>query len=45
MAYLSKLVSLMSDIVWRRRYHWVEISLERARSRDTPLRLFDLGKP
>lgn len=45
MAYLSKLVSLVSGIVWGWRYHWVEISLERARSRDKPPRLFDFGKP
>jgi hypothetical protein len=45
MAYLSKLVSLVSEIIWHRRYQWVEISVERAWSRDMPPRLFDLGKP
>jgi hypothetical protein len=44
MAVLSKLLSLVSEIVWRRRYHWVEISVERAWSRDMPPRLFDLGE-
>jgi hypothetical protein len=43
MVVLNRLVSLLSEVVWRRRYHWVEISVERAWSRDMPPRLFDLG--
>jgi hypothetical protein len=44
MAVFSKLVSLASDIIWRWRYPWVEVSLARAWGRDVPPRLFDRGK-
>jgi hypothetical protein len=42
---LGKLVALVSGMLARRRLHWVEISVERAWSRDMAPRLFDLGKP
>lgn len=41
----SQLVSLISLVVGLRRHDWVEISLERARGRDTTPRLFDAGQP
>jgi hypothetical protein len=40
---LIRLRTLVSDMLWRRRLHWVEISVERAWSRDMAPRLFDLG--
>jgi hypothetical protein len=36
------ILAAFARIVDRRRNHWVEISLERAWSRDLPPRLFDL---
>jgi len=45
MIVLSRLGSLVLDMLRRRRLHWVEISVERAWSRDMAPRLFDLGKP
>jgi hypothetical protein len=44
MAVLGRFVTLFRDISTRRRLHWVEISVERAWSRDMAPRLFDLGK-
>jgi hypothetical protein len=45
MAIFGKVATLVSYLLSRRRRQWVEISLERAWDRDTPPRLFDLGKP
>lgn len=43
MAIFDRLVALFRTISTRRRLHWVEISVERAWSRDMAPRLFDLG--
>ena len=45
MAVLGRFVALFRNLSARRRLHWVEISVERAWSRDMAPRLFDLGKP
>jgi hypothetical protein len=45
MAIFGRFAALMSYIATRRRLHWVEISVERAWSRDMLPRLFDLGSP
>ena len=37
------LVRMVSELIYRRRHQWVEVSLTRAWSHDTPPRLFDLG--
>ena len=37
------LLRLVSELIYRRRNQWVEVSLTRAWSHDTPTRLFDLG--
>jgi len=37
------LVRLVSELMSRRRNRWVEVSLTRAWSHDTPPPLFDLG--
>ena len=42
MTIFSRFVTLVGDMIQRRRLHWVEISLTRAWSRDLPPRLFDL---
>lgn len=44
MAVFGRVVTLLSYVFVRRRLHWVEISLERAWSRDVVPRLFDVGK-
>ena len=44
MAAFGRVVTLLTFVLKRRRLHWVEISLERAWSRDTVPRLFDVGK-
>ena len=44
MGLLSKVMAMIDNILWRRRLHWVEISLARAWSHDLPPRLFDLDK-
>lgn len=41
----GRVAALVSYAFARRRLHWVEISMERAWSRDVVPRLFDLGKP
>jgi hypothetical protein len=43
MRVLGALRALALDMLRRRRLHWVEISVERAWSRDMTTRLFDLG--
>ena len=43
MRVLSGLGQLVAGVLRRRRLHWVEISVERAWSRDMAPRLFDLG--
>jgi hypothetical protein len=43
MSILSRIAALISEMVQRRRTHWVEISVTRAWSRDMAPRLFDLG--
>jgi hypothetical protein len=43
MAMFYRFSALVSDVITRRRLHWVEISVERAWSRDMVPRLFDLG--
>ena len=43
MAVFGRVVTLLSSMFARRRLHWVEISVERAWSRDMAPRLFDLG--
>jgi len=45
MAVLGRFVALLRGISERRRLHWVEISVERAWSRDMAPRLFDLVEP
>jgi hypothetical protein len=45
MAIFGRVAALMSYIAARRRLHWVEISVEKAWSRDMLPRLFDLGNP
>jgi hypothetical protein len=45
MAMFGRIVALVSYVLTRRRLHWVQISVERARSRDVLPRLFDLGDP
>jgi hypothetical protein len=45
MAIFGRFAALMSYIATRRRLHWVEISVERAWSRDMVPRLFELGNP
>lgn len=42
MSVISRLVSVLEDIVRRRRLRWVEVSIERAWSHDMTPRLFDL---
>jgi len=44
MAIFGRVATLWRTISTRRRLHWVEISVERAWSRDMAPRLFDLGK-
>jgi hypothetical protein len=44
MAVFGRVVTLLSYVFVRRRHRWVEISLERAWSRDIVPRLFDVGK-
>ena len=44
MAILGRVVTLFRSMSARRRLHWVEISVERAWSRDMAPRLFDVGK-
>jgi hypothetical protein len=41
----GRVATLMSYVLARRRLHWVEISVERARSRDMHPRLFDVKNP
>lgn len=43
MMVVIRLRALVSDMLRRRRLHWIEISVERAWSRDMAPRLFDLG--
>ena len=43
MTTVNQVATLISDIFERRRLHWVEISVERAWSRDMVPRLFELG--
>ncbi len=38
----NRLVAMIAALIQRRRQHWIEISVERAWSRDLPPRLFDL---
>jgi hypothetical protein len=45
MAMLGRLAALVSHMLTGRRLHWVEISAERAWSRDMLPRLFDVGNP
>jgi hypothetical protein len=44
MGIFGRVVTLLRSVSARRRLHWVEISVERAWSRDMSPRLFDLGK-
>lgn len=44
MAVFGRVVTLLSYVLERRRLHWVEISIERAWSRDIVPRLFEVGK-
>jgi hypothetical protein len=41
---VSRLKALVTGMFARRRLHWVEISVERAWSRDMAPRLFDLER-
>jgi len=43
MMILIRLRTLVADMLRRRRLHWIEVSVERAWSRDMAPRLFDLG--
>lgn len=43
MFYLIRLGSLFSEVLWRRKHRWIEISVERAWSADMAPRLFDQG--
>ena len=42
---IGRIAAVISLIIARRRLHWVEISVEKAWSRDMLPRLFDLGDP
>jgi hypothetical protein len=44
MPIFGRAVTLLLRLLARRHLRWVEISLERAWSRDTVPRLFDVGK-
>jgi len=41
MFYFTRLGSLLSELMWRRRHRWIEISIQRAWSADMAPRLFD----
>ena len=41
MLVFARLGSLFSDLMWRRRNRWIEISIERAWSADVAPRLFE----
>jgi hypothetical protein len=40
---LGRMVTLVAELISRRRLHWVEISIARAWSKDMSPRLFDLS--
>ncbi len=42
MAIFSRVAALIGNMLYRRRTHWIEISVTRAWSHDLPPRLFDL---
>jgi hypothetical protein len=42
---IGRIAALLSQMLARRRLYWVEISVEKAWSRDMLPRLFDLGDP
>lgn len=44
MATVGRVLKLLSNMYMGRRRRWVEVSVERAWSRDMVPRLFDLGK-
>ena len=43
MVVFGRVVTLLTFVLRRRRLHWVEVSLERAWSRDIVPRVFDVG--
>jgi len=45
MTIFGRIAALVSYVLRRRRFQWVEISVEKAWSRDMLPRLFDLGDP
>jgi hypothetical protein len=45
MTWLGWIAALVSRVLMRRRFRWVEISVEKAWSRDMLPRLFDAGDP
>jgi hypothetical protein len=45
MALFDGIARLVTSMIWRRRLHWVEISVAHAWSKDMAPRLFDLGSP